>query len=58
MSYYNDHGLLNNFAKEPKMYKAEPASEGQQRNSMVLVALGLVLAGGLVGVAFFVTSIS
>ncbi|NER35589.1 MAG: ssl1498 family light-harvesting-like protein [Oscillatoria sp. SIO1A7] len=58
MSYYNDHGLLNNFAKEPKMYKAEAPSEAQQRNSIVLVALGLVLAGGLVGVAFFVTSIS
>lgn len=58
MSYFDDHGVLNNFAKEPKMYKAEPASEAQQRNSIVLVTLGLVLAGGLVGVAYLVTNIS
>ena len=58
MSYFNDHGLLNNFAKEPKMYKAEPPTQAQQRNSIVLVTLGLILAGGLVGVAYLVTNIS
>ncbi|MBD1860407.1 MULTISPECIES: photosystem II assembly protein Psb34 [Trichocoleus] len=50
-------GRLNNFAVEPKMYQAEPPTKSQQRNSLILGALGMVLVGGLVFVAFSVSNL-
>ncbi len=46
-----DGGRLNNFAVEPKMYKAEPPSTSQKRNYIILGAIGAVLVGLLVVVA-------
>ncbi len=46
-----DGGRLNNFAVEPKMYKAEPPTGTQKRNYIVLGAIGAVLVGLLVVVA-------
>jgi hypothetical protein len=47
---------LNNFAVEPKMYKAEPPTKAQQRNYLVLGVLAALLIGGLLYVAFSVST--
>ncbi|MFE4105400.1 photosystem II assembly protein Psb34 [Almyronema epifaneia] len=44
-------GRLNNFAREPKMYEAEPPTGAQKRNYVILGALGLALISGLCYVA-------
>ena len=53
MSRYTteEGGRLNNFAVEPKMYQAEPPTKTQQRNYIILGALGAALVGGLIFVA-------
>lgn len=50
-------GRLNNFAIEPKMYEAQPPSQTQQRNYLILGTLGAVLVAGLIFVAFSVSKI-
>ncbi len=50
-----DGGRLNNFAREPKMYEAEPPSDAQKRNYMIFAGLALALVGGLMTVAFVVS---
>lgn len=44
-------GRLNNFAVEPKVYKAEPPNKQQQVRYAVLGAVGLILVVGLIFVA-------
>ncbi len=44
-------GLLNNFAREPKVYKAEPPTTTQKRNYIILGVLALALVAGLFAVA-------
>ncbi|MCU0546607.1 MAG: ssl1498 family light-harvesting-like protein [Oscillatoriaceae cyanobacterium Prado104] len=51
MPYTDDDGRLNNFAKEPKMYQAEPPNKEQQRNYIFLGIAGAVLVTFLVVVA-------
>ncbi len=51
-------GRLNNFAREPKVYKAEPPTPQQQRNYIFLGIAAIVLVGGLIFVAFSVSSAS
>ncbi|MGL5805667.1 MAG: photosystem II assembly protein Psb34 [Xenococcaceae cyanobacterium] len=51
-----DGGRLNNFAVEPKMYKAEPPNKNQQRNFVILGVVGFFLVGGLIAVAVFASS--
>lgn len=46
-----DGGRLNNFAIEPKMYKAEPPSKAQQRNYILFGVGAAALIGGLLFVA-------
>lgn len=53
-----DGGRLNNFAREPKMYQAEPPSKVQQRNYVLLGIVATVLLGSLIFVAFSVSSVS
>ncbi|NJL87427.1 MAG: ssl1498 family light-harvesting-like protein [Leptolyngbyaceae cyanobacterium SM1_1_3] len=48
-------GRLNNFAREPKMYEAEPPNGNQKRNYIILGALGLALVSGLFYVAVAVS---
>jgi hypothetical protein len=48
-------GRLNNFAKEPKVYLADPPSNSQKRTYVVLAIAAVVLVGGLIGVAFLVS---
>lgn len=46
-----DGGRLNNFAIEPKMYKAEPPTQAQKRNYLLMGVGALALVAGLVVVA-------
>ncbi|BAT52081.1 hypothetical protein NOS3756_10120 [Nostoc sp. NIES-3756] len=59
MPYTNEEGgLLNNFAKEPKVYQAEPPTVGQKRNYVILGVAAIILVGGLIFVAFSVSNLS
>ncbi|MCC5657734.1 ssl1498 family light-harvesting-like protein [Nostoc sp. XA010] len=59
MPYTNEEGgLLNNFAREPKIYQAEPPTQGQKRTYLLLGIVATVLVGGLILVAFFVSKSS
>ena len=44
-------GRLNNFAREPKVYQAEPPSSAQKRNYVIGGVLALILVAGVVAVA-------
>jgi hypothetical protein len=48
-------GRLNNFAREPKVYTAEPPSKNQQTTYVVLGISAMVLLGGVIFVAFAVS---
>ncbi len=59
MPYTNEEGgLLNNFAREPKIYQAEPPTEGQKRTYILLGIAATALVAGLILVAFFVSKSS
>ncbi|MER3492163.1 MAG: hypothetical protein C4323_07415 [Mastigocladus sp. ERB_26_2] len=51
-------GRLNNFAREPKVYQAEPPTARQKRNFIILGAVGIILVSGLIFVAFSVSNLS
>ncbi|MBW4664055.1 MAG: ssl1498 family light-harvesting-like protein [Chroococcus sp. CMT-3BRIN-NPC107] len=51
-------GRLNNFAKEPVVYQAEDPTGVEKRNYVVLGIVAAALVGGLVFVAFSVSSVS
>jgi len=50
-------GRLNNFAIEPKVYQAAPPTKAEQRNYIILGTAALALVGGLIFVAFSVSSV-
>ena len=52
-----DGGLLNNFAKEPKVYTAEPPNTTEKRNYILGGVAAVVLLSGLIFVAFSVSSV-
>ncbi|MBN3922728.1 ssl1498 family light-harvesting-like protein [Nostoc sp. NMS4] len=59
MPYTNEEGgLLNNFAREPKVYQAEPPTAGQKRTYLILGIAATALVVGLILVAFFVSKSS
>jgi hypothetical protein len=59
MPYTNEEGgLLNNFAREPKIYQAEPPTKGQKRTYLLLGIAATALVVGLILVAFFVSKSS
>ncbi len=59
MPYTNEEGgLLNNFPKEPKVYKAEPPTNSQKRTYIILGILAAFLVGGVIFVAFSVSNVS
>jgi hypothetical protein len=59
MPYTNEEGgLLNNFAREPKIYQAEPPTQGQKRTYIFLGIAATALVGGLILVGFFVSNAS
>jgi hypothetical protein len=49
-------GRLNNFASEPKIYRAEPPTKSEQRNYLLLAIAAVTLVGGAIFVAFSVSS--
>jgi hypothetical protein len=52
MPYIEEEGgRLNNFAVEPKMYQAEPPSQKQKIQYLVMGVVALCLIGGLIAVA-------
>ncbi|NET02689.1 MAG: ssl1498 family light-harvesting-like protein [Sphaerospermopsis sp. SIO1G2] len=51
-------GRLNNFAREPKVYQAEPPTDGQKLNYIFLGIAGALLIAGVIYVAFTVSSAS
>ncbi|WP_071187842.1 ssl1498 family light-harvesting-like protein [Trichormus sp. NMC-1] len=58
MPYTNEEGgLLNNFAREPKVYQAEPPTDGQKRTYIILGIGAALLVGGLIFVAFSVSQV-
>lgn len=44
-------GRLNNFAREPKVYEAEPPSNTQKRNYILWGIVAMLLVAGVVAVA-------
>jgi hypothetical protein len=57
MPYTNEEGgLLNNFAAEPKVYKAEPPTKKEQRNYLILGIGAAILVAGVIYIAFFASS--
>ncbi|NEP53646.1 MAG: ssl1498 family light-harvesting-like protein [Moorea sp. SIO3C2] len=51
-------GRLNNFAKEPKVYQAEPPTAAEKRNYLILGVTALILVSGLIFVAFSASAVS
>ncbi|GFE68122.1 photosystem II assembly protein Psb34 [Chroococcus sp. FPU101] len=51
-------GRLNNFASEPKVYKAEPPTKSQQRTYIILGVAAFVLVGGLIAIAVYASNAS
>ncbi len=51
-----DGGRLNNFAAEPKVYRATPPNPNERRNYLILGAIALILVSGLIAVAFYASS--
>lgn len=51
-------GRLNNFAREPQVYQAEPPSSKQKRNFIILGVSGLILVGGLIFLTFSISNLS
>lgn len=51
-----DGGRVNNFANEPKVYKAEPPTKKEQKNYLILGILGFILLGGVIAIAFFASN--
>ncbi len=41
MAFKDDDGRLNNFAREPKVYQAQPLTEQEKRNYIILTAIPL-----------------
>ena len=59
MPYTTEDGnRLNNFAREPKMYQAEIPTKTEQRNYILWGIAAASLVGGLIFVAFSVSSVS
>ncbi|NEP59348.1 MAG: ssl1498 family light-harvesting-like protein [Symploca sp. SIO2G7] len=51
-------GRLNNFAQEPKVYKAKPPTATQKRNYVLYSIVALALIGGLIYVAYSASTVS
>ena len=59
MPYTNEEGgLLNNFAREPKVYQAEPPTNEQKRTYIFLGLAAVALVAGLIVVAVSVSHVS
>jgi hypothetical protein len=53
MPYINDgDGKLNNFAREPEMYQADPVNADQKRSFVIVGVIGSLLVVGMIAVSF------
>jgi hypothetical protein len=52
-----DGGRLNNFAVEPKVYKAEPPTEAQRRNYLFMGIGAIALLSSLIFVAISASNV-
>lgn len=58
MPYIEEQGgLLNNFAKEPKVYEAEPPTANEKRNYVFMGIAAMVLVSGLIFVAISASNV-
>lgn len=55
MRVTEDGDRLNNYASEPKAYAAEPMTEAQKKTYIAIGVGSLVLLGGMVAIATFVS---
>jgi hypothetical protein len=46
----DDDGRLNNFAKEPEIYAAEPMTDDQKRNRTIIFAIAGVVVVGMIAI--------
>ncbi len=51
-------GILNNFAREPKMYTADEPDSTEKRNYVILGVLAFLLLAGIMAVAVYASSAS
>ncbi|PAX59763.1 photosystem II assembly protein Psb34 [Brunnivagina elsteri] len=51
-------GRLNNFAREPQVYAAEPPTGGQKRNYIFLGIAAIALVTGLIVIAYSVSNVA
>jgi hypothetical protein len=52
MSYIKEEsGLLNNFAKEPRMYVTDVSGETQPKSYLLPIGAAIVIIGGMIAVA-------
>jgi len=51
-----DGGRINNFANEPKVYKAEPPSTKEKKNYFILGGFGVLLIGAVVAIAIYASN--
>lgn len=51
-------GLLNNFAREPKMYTADEPDSSEKRSYLIYGVLAFVLLGGIIAVAMYASNAS
>ena len=51
----DEDGKLNNFAVEPTMYKADPNTEGDSKNMIMLSLVGGILVAALIAVTFVIS---
>jgi hypothetical protein len=51
----DERGILNNFAREPKLYYAEYPSQEQQRQYKLLGSVGIIVVIAVVMVALVVS---
>ncbi len=58
MAYKDDDGRLNNFAREPEVYQAQPLNSAEKRNNLIILVVGTLLVGGLITVAYYASSTS
>jgi len=57
MPYVNEEGgRLNNYAVEPKVYMAEPPTNTEKRNYVILGVGGAAVVAAVIAIAFFATN--
>ncbi|WP_069790137.1 photosystem II assembly protein Psb34 [Cyanobacterium sp. IPPAS B-1200] len=51
-----DGGRINNFAHEPKVYKAQAPTETEKRNNIILIIFSTILVAGGIAIAFYAST--